>query len=255
MNRLIPPALLALILLFAVSCGSGSGSGTSSGNGVSIDAAPTNTPLPPTPTAIPTPTPIPTLRKDILASHLSIPAIGIDSAVGLSQTIPYEDHPLPGCPKDDSTTTLTVPNSGIVTPASNEKGLENKAWIFGHSRYASVPQLFFALQNINVGDEVFVDGTDRATQEKLTHQRFVVSKIYIADSDSGGDLLGADTPDQIPHFPEVILQTSIREDGGGKPWLLDRAKLEAKAQTVVKGDIEDRCKYLLLFVIADWKPS
>jgi len=253
MNRLYP--VLALVLLLgAVACG-GSGSSSADNSGIQVAVAPTATEIPLPPTPIPTPTPVPIIRRDILASRLTIPSINIDSPVGLSQTIPYVDNPLPGCPKDDSTTTLTVPNSGIVTPATNEEGLENKAWIFGHSRYANVPQLFFALQNINVGDELFVDGTDRQTKEKLTRQRFVVSKIYIADSDSGGDLIGANTPDQIPRMPQVILQTSIREDGGGKAWLLDRAKLEAKAQTIVKGDIEDRCKYLLLFVVADSKPG
>src|SRR5690242_1415571 len=84
-----------------------------------------------TATIVPTATPVPIIRQDILASQLTIPSLGIDSRVQLAQEVPYVDQPLPGCPGDDSETTLTVPNSGIATPDKLVEGLENKAWILG----------------------------------------------------------------------------------------------------------------------------
>jgi hypothetical protein len=247
--------LFALSLL-AAACGSGGDSGS---NGVSIApsaASPEATPVPPTATP-PPPTPTPVIvRRDIFADHLVIPSLKIDSRVQPSQTIPYVDSPLPGCPADtDSTETLVVPTSGIATPAKGEEGLENKAWIFGHSRYLGAPQTFFALQNINIGDEVIVDGTDRQTNARLTNQRFIINRIYVTDTDSGGKLLGADDISQMPHMPQVILQTSVRESGPGKQWILDRDRLTAKAKVQVEGDINDPCKYLLMFAFGDLVPQ
>jgi hypothetical protein len=238
------------LTVFTLACGPGGGE-----SGVRIELAtspvPATTAVPAVVAPPPTPTPV-IVRRDIFADHISIPALKLDAPVQPSQTIPYVDSPLPGCPGDTrNTETVVVPTSGVATPAKAEDGLENKAWIFGHSRYLGAPQLFFSLQNINIGDEVIVDGTDRQTKERLTHQRFIVNRIVIADADTGGDLIGANSPDQMPHMPQVIQQTSVRESGPGKQWIFDRARLTGKAQVAVQGDINDPCKYLLLFVFAD----
>ena len=50
--------------------------------------------------------------------------------------------------------------------------------------------------------------------------------------------------------PVVILQTSVREEGAGKQWLLNQQTVLSRAQNVIEGDINDPCKYLLLFVFA-----
>lgn len=255
--RLASVSLVALVLfsLAGVACGSGGGGGsgvTISPNSPSEGAtplAPTATPLPP-----PTPTPV-IVRRDIFADRIVIPSLRIDSRVQPSETIPYVDRPLPGCPGDTKNTeTLVVPTSGVATPAKGEEGLENKAWIFGHSRYLGAAQTFFALQNISIGDEVILDGTDRQTKARLTNQRFIINRIYITDTDSGGELLGHDSIDQMPHMPQVILQTSVRESGPGKQWIFDRERLTAKAKVQVEGDVNDPCKYLLLFVFGDLAP-
>jgi hypothetical protein len=240
------PALASLAILLAA-CGSGS-------------ADPTATPEPtltrPTevPTALPSPTPE-VVRQDIRASHLTIPALGIDSDVQLSQTISYVYTPPPGCPgKTEDTDTLTTPNQGIATPQDDIDGLENKAWIFGHSRWQGTPGVFSNLEDLDPGDEVFVDGVDRATGEELSHERFVVNGLYLADTDSGEDFLTATKPEDVPAKPEVVLQTSVREDGAGKQWILDQQTLLAKARNIVQGDLSDPCKYLLLFVTAQQEP-
>ena len=88
------------------------------------------------------------------------------------------------------------------------------------------------------------------TGAPLTQQRFIVDGIYLTDIHSGETLINAAHPEDIPRQPIVILQTSVREDGAGKQWLLDRAKLLAKATNLVEGDLNDPCKYLLLFVFA-----
>jgi hypothetical protein len=250
---------LAVVGLFCVAvlagaCGGGGDSGVTISQ--TSPEAPA-TAVPPTATPLPTPTPTPVIvRRDIFADHLVIPSLKIDAPVQPSQTIPYVDTPLPGCPGDTtSTDTLVVPTSGVATPAKGEEGLENKAWIFGHSRYLGAPQTFFALQNINIGDEVIIDGKDRATNARLTNQRFIINRIYITDTDSGGELLSADSPEQIPHMPQVILQTSVRESGAGKQWILDRDRLSAKAKVQVDGDINDPCKYLLMFAFGDLVPQ
>jgi hypothetical protein len=199
---------------------------------------------------VPTATPVPIDREDILASRLTIPSLGIDSAVQLAQEIPYVDMPLPGCPAHpDDTSTLTVPNSGIATPEELVDGLENKAWILGHSRFAGVAQTFYSLQNISLGDELFVSGENRVSGAAIEGKRFVVDGIYLTDTDSGEELLNND-PGVVPPKPIVVLQTSVREDGPGKQWILDEAKLMGKAKNLIEGDINDPCKYLLLFVFA-----
>ena len=67
-----------------------------------------------------------------------------------------------------------------------------------------------------------------------------------ADKESGAALLEA----KGPAAPTVILQTSVREAGAEKQWLLDREQVLARASNLVEGDLEDPCKYLLLFVVA-----
>jgi hypothetical protein len=210
-------------------------------------AAPSPTPAPsPTQTASPTPDPQPT-SWDIRVRHLTIPSIGINAEVSGSQTVPDTSVAPPGCPAPPvGQETLTVPASGIATPEQALQGIENTAWIFGHSRWQSQPGLFHALQGIAVGDELLVDGMDRRTGEDAVRQRFVVDGIYLADKESGAALLATDGPTA----PTVVLQTSVREAGASKQWLLDREQILARASNVVEGDLEDPCKYLLLFVIA-----
>jgi hypothetical protein len=221
-----------------------------------------NTPAPPSPIpaspteALATLTPTPSLerqvvRRDIQASRLVIPSLGIDSNVQLSRTVPYTYTPPPGCPaKPQDTETLTVPDQGIATPAESLEGLENKAWIFGHSRWQGRPGVLFSLGDINVGAELFLDGVDRATGERLVQQRFVVDAIYLTDVDSGSELINAGSPADIPAEPIVVLQTSVRQDGAGSQWILSQQRLLSTAVNLVAGDINDPCKYLLLFVFA-----
>ena len=201
-----------------------------------------------TPAVAPTPQPI---RRDILATRLIIPLLNIDANVQRARKVPYVDVPLPGCPgHPDATETITVPNFGITTPEDNLEGLENKAWIIGHSRWQGTPGILFTIQDLKTGDELFVEGTDRATGETLPRQRFVVDGIYLTDTDSGETLINAAGPQDIPRKPVVILQTSVREDGAGKQWILNQQNLLAKATNLVEGDLNDPCKYLLLFVFA-----
>jgi hypothetical protein len=191
------------------------------------------------------------VRRDLQATQLRIPALGIDSVVQKARTIPYVDVPIPGCPSHpEDTETLEVPHSGITTPADNLDGLENKAWIFGHSRWLGASQTFFKLEDLNLGDELSIDAIDRVNGETLKDQRYRVSDIYLTDTHSGSDLITATSESDIPSEPIVILQTSVREDGPGKQWILSQSKLMSKAKVVVAGELSDPCKYLLLFVFA-----
>jgi hypothetical protein len=169
----------------------------------------------------------------------------------MGETVPYVYVPAPGCPPGpDSNESVTVPDQGIATPADNLEGLENKAWIYGHSRWLGLPGLFFGLQDLDLGDELVLDGVDRETGEALSGIRYVVDGIYLADIDSGESFLTAAGEDEVPAEPIVVLQTSVRERGAGRPWILDRARLTAKAENIVEGDLDDPCKYLLLFITA-----
>lgn len=153
-----------------------------------------------------------------------------------------------GCPaKPPGQTTLTVPPQGIATPEVTFEGLERKSWIYGHSRWLGEPGLFFGLQSLSVGDELIVDGVDRASGSVVAGQRYVVDGLFLADTVSGGGLVYAPQP---PLTSQVILQTSVRERGTGKAWILDRDTLLQKSVNIVEGDLEDPCKYLLLFVVA-----
>ena len=128
--------------------------------------------------------------------------------------------------------------------------MENKAWIFGHSRWQGRPGVFLRLQDISLGDELFVDGKDRTTGALVLHQRFVVDGLFLTDLSSGDRLITAKDLSEVPARPMVYLQTSVREDGPGKQWILNQAKLMAKSRNLVEGDLNDPCKYLLLFVTA-----
>ena len=201
----------------------------------------------PTLTASPTADPQP-VSWNVRVSRLTIPALDIDSEVSGSRVVPNTSTPPPGCPTPPAgQETLTVPVEGIATPEEALEGLENKAWIFGHSRWQSRPGLFHVLQDI---DELLMDGVDRQTGEQVIRQRFVVEGIYLTDNGSGTELVTADGPAEIPAVPTVVLQTSVREDGANKHWLLDREQVLARAINLFEGDLEDPCKYLLLFVIA-----
>ncbi len=219
-----------------------------------VTATPSPAPPPEGPSATATlaPSPAPTVvRRDVRATRLVIPAIGLDSEVLRSETVPYAYVPAPGCPPLPDGETLAVPNQGIAAPAESLEGLEHRVWIFGHSRWAGVPGLFFGLQDMDLGDEVVVDGVDRVTGEALTAERYVVTGIYMTDGDSGETLLNARDTSETSPAPVVILQTSVRERGAGRPWILDRSTVLAKAENLVQGDLDDPCKYLLLFVTAE----
>jgi len=209
---------------------------------------PTASPATATPTTTASPAP---QAVDIRASRLAIPSLRIDAEVQPSLVVPDTSLPTPGCPTPPSgSTTFTVPAQGIATPVEKIDGLENKAWIFGHSRWQGEPGVFFRLQDVNMGDEIFVDGVDRRTGERITGRRFVVSGLYLTDIEAGGRLVTAANPAEVPAKPVVILQTSVREDGANKQWILDQQKVMAKSRNMIEGDINDPCKYLLLFVFA-----
>jgi hypothetical protein len=247
-------AFVPFVLLFTllIACGGDDGS-----SAPTIPPGPTATIAPTVePTPAPSPTPV-VVRQDIRPSRLAIPSLGIDQPVVLSQVVPYVYIPEPGCPpappEDD--TTLTVPNQGIATPEEPLAGLENKAWIFGHSRWLGAPGVLFPIQDLNVGDELFIDGIDRTTGASVTGKRYVVDGLYLSDVDSGDTWLSSDDPSEIPAAPQLVLQTSVRERGAGRAWILDRGKLTAKAQNIVDGDVDDPCRYLLLFVLATASPG
>lgn len=212
----------------------------------SASASPTASPAPATPEPAAPPIPL-----DVRAMRLAIPSLGIDSPVQASYVIPDTSPAAPGCPTlPDGRETLTVPDEGIATPEASLEGLENRVWLFGHSRWLSQRGVFFSLQDLNVGDELFIDGVERRTGAEVTRQRFVVDALYLTDTDSGGKLVIAQTPSEIPATPVVFLQTSVREDGANRQWILDRQKLLAKSRNLIEGDTDDPCKYLLLFVRA-----
>jgi hypothetical protein len=237
-------ALGFLLALLAVGCGT-----ADSPAAPPTVTQPTSTPAP---ESTPTPTPTSTAEPEPVAwdtrvDRLAVPALGIDSEVSGSHVVPDTSQAPPGCPAPPpGQETLTVPADGIATPEAALEGVENKAWIFGHSRWRGQPGLFHALQDINVGDELLIDGMDRGTGERVTGQRFAVEGIYLADKESGAELVGADRSSE----PTVILQTSVRETGADARWLLDQEQVLSRASNVVDGDLGDPCKYLLLFVIA-----
>jgi hypothetical protein len=216
-----------------------------------VTATPTETPIATpadTPTATPTPEAAPLL--DIRATWLRIPALSIDAPVQDSHVVPMTGTRPASCPAPaPGATTLSVPAEGIATPVEVLPGLDHRSWIYGHSRWLGEPGLFAAIQHLEVGDELFLDGFDRASGAEVSGKRFVVSRLYLTDTDSGGALVM--TPGEPPRTEEVVLQTSVRQRGDDSPWILDRATVMAKAEPVVEGDLDDRCKYLLLFVVAE----
>lgn len=246
--RIRPRSFALVLVALLVACGPAAGSEDPTPTAVATAATQTAVPSTATVTVSPTPAAV---RLDIRASRLTIPSLGIDAEVQPSQIIPDTSPPTPGCPpRPPGGETLSVPNQGIATPVDNLEGLENKAWIFGHSRWLNQPGLFYGLQDLKVGDEVIVDGVERRAGEPVTRRRFVVDSLYLSDIDSGDKLITATNPVAIPSKPMVILQTSVREDGAGKQWLLNQQTVLAKSRYVIEGDMNDPCKYLLLFVFA-----
>jgi hypothetical protein len=251
----VPGLLLAVL---TAGCGASDIPSMATQSPTPVIATATPSATPSTLAATSTATPSPTLTAspatdpqpvfwNVRASRLTIPALDIDTEVSGSRVVPDTSTPPPGCPATPAgPETQTVPAQGIATPTEALEGLENKSWIFGHSRWQSQPGLFHVLQGINVGDELIIDGVDRGTGEQVARQRFVVESIYLADMDSGAELITADAPT----VPTVVLQTSVREAGENRQWLLDREPLLSRATNLVGADIEDPCKYLLLFVIA-----
>jgi len=263
-------ALVALIASLVIGCASGASNNTAgetvTHEGIAtseVTLTPTIAATPqateeatPTPLSTAVPPPMPSVTAivpaptglDIRATRLQIPVLGIDAAVHPSQQIPDTSPMPPGCPaKPPGQTTLTVPSRGIATPEESFAGLERKSWIYGHSRWQGESGLLFGLQLLEIGDEVFIDGVDRESGAAVIGRRYVVEGLYLADTVSGGRLV---TTEQAVPTSQVILQTSVRERGDGKAWILDRAKLLQKSVNVIEGDIEDPCKYLLLFVVA-----
>jgi hypothetical protein len=47
------------------------------------------------------------------------------------------------------------------------------------------------------------------------------------------------------------MNTSARANGAGSPWILDRDKIVSRATDHFEGDINDPCKYLELWIIAE----
>lgn len=236
-------ASIVSLSLIVSACGSGT---------VPEPATPVLTPEA-TPAASPAPSVVateaapPSPAPDIRATRLRIPSLGIDAPVGESLVVPNDAPPPPGCdPAPPGQTTLTVPPEGIVTPVDSFEGFEGRVWIFGHSRGQGRPGLLSVLPDLRPGDEVVVDGVDRGTGELLLERRYIVAGVYLADRDSGHALVTG----EAASAPSVILQTSVRESGEGRPWIFDRASLMATAENLVEGDMDDPCKYLLLFVIA-----
>ncbi|MFN8638208.1 MAG: hypothetical protein U0360_01845 [Dehalococcoidia bacterium] len=186
------------------------------------------------------------MASGLRATRLTIPTLGIDVPVQRSRVVPTPGGATPGCPPSPPGTTLTVPEQGVATPEEALDGLDNAIWIYGHSRWQNVPGTFLALQDIRRGDALSVDGIDRSTGAIRTGLRFTVDSLYIADIDSGTRLV----EETAAARPVVILQTSAREDGFGRQWLLPQAQVLANAQNIVSGDLADPCKYLLYFAVA-----
>jgi hypothetical protein len=157
---------------------------------------------------------------DIRATRLVVPSLGIDAPVQPSYVVPDTSPPTPGCPPSPpGSETFTVPDRGIATPEAPIPGLEYKSWIFGHSRWLGVPGLFGRLEQLNVGEPLLIDGTDRVTGAAVREQRYVVDALYLSDIESGVDLVFSARSEASPL---VILQTSVRESGANKSWLLNR---------------------------------
>lgn len=231
--------------------GSPSATATAAGTPPAPTTAPSPTPAASpevvrTPEAVPSASPAPSASSGLRATRLTIPALGIDVPVLRSQLVPTPGGATPGCPPSPPGTTLTVPDQGVATPEEALDGLDNAIWIFGHSRWQNVPGTFLALQDIRRGDALTVDGIDRTSGAVRTGMRFTVDGLYVADIESGTRLV----EETASRAPAVILQTSAREDGAGRQWLLPQAQVLARAQNIVPGDLADPCKYLLYFAIA-----
>ena len=83
-----------------------------------------------------------------------------------------------------------------------------------------------------------MDGVDRVTGEALAAQRYVASGIYLAGIDSGYTFLNADDASETPPEPIVVLQTSVRERGAGRPADPGPVDVLPKAENLVQGDLD-----------------
>lgn len=175
------------------------------------------------------------LVKDLIPIRVSVPSIYLQNiSVGEAPIDDEKDPPAP-----------VVPNHGVVTPGPRILSMENKVWIMGHSSWQGVPQDMFSLQNINIGDEVILDVQDRESREPYNNVRFTIQDLVVTDISGGGKLLN--NGEEAPIFPYLMMQTSVRENGEGKKWILDRDLLMSKARIFIEGSIDDPSKYLLLF--------
>lgn len=172
------------------------------------------------------------LVKDLIPSRVSIPSINLKD-ISVNRT-----------PLDEKQKVPVVSDHGGVTPDFKVLSMENKIWIFGHSSWQGVPQDLYRLQDINKGDEVVIDVQERETQKRYDNLKFTIQDLVLTDTDGGTDLLNSG---EAPIFPYLMMQTSVREDGVGKKWILNRDLLMSKARVLIEGDIDDPTKYLLLF--------
>ena len=202
------------------------------------------------------PTDIPSERRDIEATHLEISTLNIDLPVQLVPVGHYSGQV--GCPPHYvDGPSLAAPDYGIATPNQPIEGVENKVWIFGHSRWQGVETDFHRLEDLNLGDQVIIDGTDRQTGQQYSNLVFTMTHLYLADQDAGSDLIKAPSEEAVPIRPEVVINTSARENGVGKAWILDQSKVLSKAENLVQGDLADPCRYLELWIVAEasWNPD
>lgn len=184
-------------------------------------------------------------REDIKPRSLNIPAINLPVS-------PVQDSIFINGESD-----LRDDSKGVFTPKDNLLGLENKSWIFGHSSHQYVPgkhtpDLLYDLADLNIGDEIYIDGVDRENKFDLGRLRYVVSRIVLIDKSGALHVLG-NPNGKIPNVPRLLIQTSVRQDKPGADWLppIPKEVLEKKAEVIVEGDIDDPAKYLLLFVMAN----
>jgi hypothetical protein len=187
------------------------------------------------PVASPEPREVET-HVDLVPSALAIPALAIDAPVGPAEVATDES----------GVSTIAVPTSGIVSPNHllGDHSVNN-VWILGHSRWHKVPQLLYHLANLEPGDTIEVDGTDRASGRPLPQLTFEVDRLVLSDTETTADLVYGATP----KTPRLIIQTSARQ-AWDPNWILDRDTILAKADVDLAGEMDDLARYLLLLVSA-----
>jgi hypothetical protein len=174
------------------------------------------------------------IRRNIKPTKLWIPSIGIENLNVIGQRL---DNGNVSAPHDGS----------IATNENTHPNLDNVLWLFAHSRVKGERKPFYALQYINIDDEIVIDAEDRNTKEAYINLTFKVDKMYLADRESAERLLNHVPPHETPRQPILLLQTSVRQEWDTN-WILDPQNLQPKAENLVGGDINDLSKYLFLFV-------